>query len=220
MSGQIGSIDRKLLSAGGLAGLLFCGVAIHGILTRPGFDLQRHAVSNLTLGEGGWTMVAAFIGSGLLVLLCAIGLGRILGEGRGRRALPILVGLYGVGLVTAGAFPPPACCGFPAGTPQDLQPVMTQSAIYHSVGFMVAFTSLIIACFVAAARLSGTWSRLSLVAGIAMPILVGLGMGGVVAPGIAFFAAAIIGWGWLGSIVVPLAETATRPVGAPATSIP
>jgi len=219
MSREISATDQKLLSAGGLAGLLFCGVAIHGILTRPAFDLQRHAVSNLSLGEQGWTMVTAFIGSGALVLLCAVGLAHILTEGRGRRALPILVGIYGLGLIIAGIFPPPVCCGFPAGTPEDLQPVMTTSAILHSVGFMVAFSSLIIAAFVAAARLKGGWSTLSLAAGLAMPLLVGLGMGGVVAPGIAFFAAAIIGWAWLGSIVLPLADGSAHGLGDAAPSL-
>lgn len=210
--------DRMLLSAGGVAGILFCGVATYGILTRPGFDLQRHAVSNLSLGEGGWTMVAAFIGSGLLTLLCAFGMSRVLAEGRGRRALPILIGLYGLGLVLAGIFPPPACCGFPAGTPDDQLPVMTPGAIVHSIAFMIAFSSLIIACFVAARRLSGRWSTLSVAAGIAMPLLVGLGMANVIAPGIAFFAAAIIGWAWLAALIMQHADAASAPFEAATTA--
>ncbi len=205
MSCEISPADRRLLSAGGFAGLFFCGVATFGILTRPGFDLQRHAVSNLSLGEGGWTMVAAFIASGALTLLCAIGLSHVLKDGRGHRALPVLVGLYGLGLVIAGIFPAPACCGFPAGIPEDQLPVMTPSAIIHSIGFMVAFSSLIIACFIAALRLSGGWSLLSLLAGILMPLLVALGMSNAIAPGIAFFIAAIIGWAWLAAVVMHLA---------------
>jgi hypothetical protein len=205
MACEISPADRRLLSTGGFAGIIFCGVATYGILTRPAFDLQRHAVSNLSLGEGGWTMVAAFIVSGVLTLLCALGLSRILDEGRGRRALPILIGLYGLGLIVAGIFPAPACCGFPAGTPQDQLPVMTPSAIVHSVGFMVAFSSLIIACFIAALRLSGGASLLSLLAGTLMPLLVGLGMANTVAPGVAFFIAAIIGWIWLAVLVMQLA---------------
>jgi hypothetical protein len=204
--------DRRLLSAGGFAGILFCGVATYGIATRPGFDLQRHAVSSLSLGEGGWTMVAAFVGSGLLVLLCALGLSRVVKDGRGRRALPILVGLYGLGLVLAGIFPAPACCGFPAGTPDDQLPVMTPTAIIHSLAFMIAFTSLTIACFVAARRLSGGASIFSLLAGISMPLLVGLGMSNAVAPGVAFFIAAIIGWVWLAVLVMTVGgEPAPEP---------
>ncbi len=199
---EISPADRRLLSAGGFAGIIFCGVAIYGIVTRPGFDLQRHAVSSLSLGEGGWTMVAAFIASGVLTLLCALGLSHVLKEGRGRRALPILVGLYGLGLVIAGIFPAPACCGFPAGTPQDQLPVMTPTAIVHSLAFMLAFSSLIAACFVAALRLTGGSSLLSLLAGIFMPLLVALGMANAIAPGIAFFIAAIIGWVWLVILVM------------------
>jgi len=211
MACEISPADRKLMSAGGLAGLIFCGVATYGILTRPGFDLQRHAVSNLSLGDGGWAMVAAFIMSGVLTMLCALGLSHVLKEGRGHRALPILVGLYGIGLLVAGLFPPPACCGFPEGTPHDLQPVMTPSAIAHGIGFMVAFGSLIIACLVAAFRLTGTSSLISLLAGILMPLLVALGMTNAIAPGVAFFIAAIIGWVWLTITVMMLAGQAVAP---------
>jgi hypothetical protein len=210
MTCEISPTDQRLLSSGGLAGILFCGVAGYGILTRSGFDLQRHAISNLSLGEGGWMMVAAFIGSGLLTLLCALGLSRVLTAGPGRRALPILIGIYGIGLVIAGMFPPPACCGFPAGTPDDQIPVMTTGAIIHSMGFMIAFTSLIIACFVAAGRLSGNASFLSLASGVSMPILVGVGMANVVAPGVAFLVAAIIGWVWLSA----MSMTLPQPLGA------
>jgi hypothetical protein len=210
MACELKPADQRLLIAGQLAGVLFCGVAVYGILTRPGFDLQRHAVSNLSLGEGGWTMVAAFILSGIMTLLCAVGLSRILTDGRGRRALPILIGLYGLGLVLAGIFPAPACCGFPAGTPDDQLPVMTSTAIVHSIAFMVAFGSLIAACFVAALRFSGGSSLPSLLAGIAMPLLVALGMSGAIAPGVAFFAAAIIGWLWLAIVVMQLAGQSAR----------
>ncbi|WP_294124256.1 DUF998 domain-containing protein [Sphingomonas sp.] len=202
---EISPADRGLLTAGQLAGVLFLGVATYGIMTRPGFDLQRQAVSNLTLGEGGWTMTAAFILSGLMTILCAIGLSRIIAEGRGRRALPVLIGLYGLGLVVAGIFPPPACCGFPAGTPDDQLPLMTPGAIIHSMAFMVAFGSLIAACFVAARRFSGGSSLPSLLAGIFMPLLVALGMTGAMAPGVAFLIAAIIGWVWLAIVVMQLA---------------
>lgn len=218
MACEISPTDQRLLSSGGLAGILFCGVAGYGILTRPGFDLQRHAVSNLSLGEGGWMMVAAFIGSGLLTLLCALGISRVVTEGRGRRALPILIGLYGVGLIIAGIFPPPACCGFPAGTPENQLPVMTPSAIIHGIGFMVAFTSLIIACFVAASRLSGSASFMSLASGILMPLLVGLGMANVVAPGVAFLVAAIIGWVWLAAMSMVLPQPLAGPLAAAAAS--
>ena len=217
MACEISAADRRLLTAGQLAGVLFCGVATYGIMTRPGFDLQRHAISVLSLGEGGWLMVAAFIVSGVLTLACAIGLSHIIKEGRGRHAIPILIGLYGLGLVLAGIFPAPAAYGFPAGTPEDQLPVMTPTAILHSVAFMVAFGSLIVACFVATARFSAASALPSLAAGILMPLLVGLGMSNVIAPGIGFFAAAIIGWVWLAIVLMQLAGQSVQiPELAPA----
>jgi hypothetical protein len=82
---------------------------------------------------------------------------------------------------------------------------MTPTAIAHSIGFMVAFSSLIVACFVAALRLSGPSALPSLLAGIFMPLLVALGMTNAIAPGVAFFIAAIIGWAWLAVLVMQLA---------------
>lgn len=203
--------DQLTLSASGVAGLLFVGVSTFEGLTRPGFDLRRHAVSALSLGERGWVMVATFIASGLLTLLTAAALRKLLADGPGRRWLPILVGLYGVGLVLAGIFKAPAGMGFPPGTPDDQMPVMTAAAIVHSMAFMLAFTSLTIACFVAARRLSGVGRTMSLFAGIAMPLLIVLGMAARVPPGIAFFIAAILGWAWLAAVVMALAGAAEQP---------
>lgn len=203
--------DRMLLTAGGLAALLFCGVSTYEAMTRPGFDLGRHAISMLSLGERGWVMATTFVLSGLLVMLCAIGLRRTMAGGRAGTWGPILVGLYGVGLVLAGIFPAPSGLGFPPGTPDDQLPVMTTSAIVHSMGFMLAFSSLTAACFIFARRLSAGSSKFSLAAGIAMPLLVVLGMANVIAPGIAFYIAAIVGWAWLALVAFRVAD-----VGSPA----
>ena len=220
MTREFSTTDQKLLASGRLAGILFLGVSFYGILTRTGFDLQRHAISNLSLGDGGWMMVAAFIGSGILTLFCALGISRAVTEGRGRLALPILIGLYGIGLIMAGIFPAPAGHGFPPGTPEDQLPVMTTSATIHGIAFMVAFNSLIIACFVAAIRLSGSAALLSLVSGISMPLLVGIGMANVVAPGVAFLVATIVGWVWLAVMTMALPRPLTRGSAAMAASQP
>lgn len=206
--------DRMLLTSGGLAALLFCGVSTYEAFTRPGFDLQRHAISMLSLGDRGWVMATTFILSGLLVILCAIGLRRVSGGRWG----PILVGLYGIGLVLAGIFPAPAGMGFPPGTPDDQLPVMTPSAIVHSIAFMLAFGSLTVACFVIARRLPGIWPKLSQSAGTVMPLLVVLGMANVIAPGIAFYIAAIVGWAWLTAVVLLLADASSATAAAPAPS--
>ena len=43
---------------------------------REGFDLTRHPLSLLALGEGGWVQVATFVVSGAMVLAASAGLAR------------------------------------------------------------------------------------------------------------------------------------------------
>ncbi|MCA0210445.1 MAG: DUF998 domain-containing protein [Proteobacteria bacterium] len=192
----------RLLAAGVAAGILFFAVTFVEIFARPGFDIARHAISVLSLGPRGWVMKAVFIVSGLLVLACALGLRRA----AGRIAGPVLVALYGAGLVLAGLFDAPPGLGFPPGTAADQQPVMTTEAIVHSIAFMLAFGSLIIACFVFAFAMWRGASRgaavLSALAGLAMPMLIQLGMAGTIATGVAFYLAAMLAWIWLGWIAL------------------
>lgn len=205
---DIQALDRPLLLAGIAAGLLFFVVPTIEVYRRPGFDLARHAISMLSLGDGGWIMKTVFIASGLLTLACAAGIQMRMTPGWAAHAATLLVGLYGLGLVIAGVFDAPAGLGFPAGTPDDQQPVMTTGATLHGVGFMVAFTGLILACFVFAwyflqAGQSG-WGGACILAGIAMPALVALGIAAKIAPGIAFYWAAVLGWLWLGITILRL----------------
>lgn len=185
---------QSLLMAGICAAGIFFLVATVESLARPGFNLAKHAVSMLSLGDRGWVMIATFIVSGVLTMLFSAGVWRAMGT----VAAPLLLGLYGLGLVMAGVFPAPAALGFPPGTPEDLQPVMNTSAVLHSMAFMLAFGALIVACFVLAANF---WSMGSMPlavfcasAGVAMPVLVALGMSSIVATGVAFYVSAMVGW--------------------------
>jgi hypothetical protein len=87
---------------------------------------------------------------------------------------------------------------------------MTSGAILHSVAFMVAFSSLIASCFVFALYFlhaqQTIWAVISLVAGIALPTLIGLGISMTMAPGIAFYWAAMRGWLWLGATLLMMAS--------------
>ncbi len=203
------STDRLLLLAAAAAGLIFFVVPTIEVFRRPGFSLQRHAISMLSLGDGGWIMKAVFIASGILVLACALGASRALSGGL---AAPLLIAGYGIGLVLAGLFDAPAGLGFPPGTPDDQQPVMTTGATLHSVGFMVAYAALIAACFVLAFHFmragDGPMAVFSAAVGILLPATIVLGVRMVIAPGIAFYWAAMLGWAWLAIAVLHLpAET-------------
>lgn len=190
--------DRLLLLAGVAAGLLFFVVPTIEMFRRPGFSMQRHAISMLSLGDGGWIMKAVFLASGILVLLCALGLYRAMA---GSLAAPLLVAGYGLGLVLAGLFDAPPGLGFPPGTPEDQQPVMTTAATLHSIGFMLAYAALIGACFVFAFHFmragAVAMAVFSAAVGIALPATIALGVRMVIPPGIAFYWAAMLGWAWL-----------------------
>jgi|SRR5947209_1344960 len=71
-----------LLAGGVVAGPLFMGVSLVQAFTRPGFDLRRHAISMLSLGDMGWIQTSNFVATGLLVLALAAGVRRALHPGR------------------------------------------------------------------------------------------------------------------------------------------
>jgi hypothetical protein len=74
---------RALLACGVVAGPLFLVVALLQALTRDGFDLGRHPLSLLSLGELGWIQIANFVVAGLLSVASAVGMRRVLHPGRG-----------------------------------------------------------------------------------------------------------------------------------------
>lgn len=204
-------MGRWLLFAGVAAGLLFFIVPTIEIFRRPAFDIGRHAISMLSLGEGGWKMKAVFIVSGLLTFACAAGMFIALGRNWAGYATLLLIGAYGVGLVLAGLYDAPAGLGFPAGTPLDRQPDMTtRAAILHSVAFMLAYAGLILACFVLGTHFLLTEQLVpgvaSIIAGLVLPAIIGIGMAGVVPPGIAFYWGGMLGWLWLGATALHLAK--------------
>jgi hypothetical membrane protein len=106
-------VTRGLLVCGVASGPLFVGVSLIQALTRPGFDLTRHPISLLSLGDLGWIQIANFVLSGLLAIAYAVGMRRVLHQGRGGTWGPLLIGAYGAGLIAAGIFPPDPGFGFP-----------------------------------------------------------------------------------------------------------
>jgi hypothetical membrane protein len=204
------SRTTALLAGGVIAGPLFTGLAVIQIVTRDGFDLRRHAISMLSLGEQGWVQITSFVVSGLLVAACAVGMRRVLHSGPGATWGPLLVGLYGVGLIAAGVFTTDPAMGFPRGAPGGLPSAMSWHAILHSVAFLVAFTSLIAASFVFVRRFAHgewRWAAYCAATGTAVPALIGVGMTSPDRAGIAFFVAALIGWGWLAAVTARLQST-------------
>jgi hypothetical membrane protein len=165
-----GNATNALLACGVLAGPVFLAVAGIQVATREGFDLGRHPLSLLSLGELGWIQITNFIVSGLLVLAFSVGMWRALHPGRAGTWGPVLVGVFGLGLVVGGIFVTDPDLGYPPGVPTPAE--QTWHATVHDIGPGVAFDALIIACLVLMRRFislkQGAWATYSAATAVAV----------------------------------------------------
>ncbi|GAA4574941.1 hypothetical protein GCM10023176_43180 [Micromonospora coerulea] len=172
----LSAATRTLLVCGALAGPVFVGTVAAQVLTRDGFDLRRHPISLLTLGAQGWIQVAAFIVAGLLSLAYAVGLRRVLRAGPAGTWAPLLVGVFGLGLVLGGMFRPDPALGFPPGAPAGNADPMSWHGTLHAVAAPLAFSALVLACFVVVRRAvvlgQPGWAAYSATTGVLALVLV------------------------------------------------
>lgn len=163
---------RALLAAGAVAAPLWAFVSLAQAALREPFDLTRHPLSMLALGDLGWLQITNFIVAGLLFIAGSYGL---------RRAhpgvwAPRLVRVVGVGMIASGVLVMDPGAGFPAGF--DATPT-TMS--WHSIGHMAAgtttFVSLSIACFVLGRHFARAGQRAGAIVSrvVAAGVLVGNG---------------------------------------------
>jgi hypothetical membrane protein len=159
---------RALLACGAVAGPFFIAVVLIQDYTRVGYDPRVQGLSQLTLGDLGIIQRANFILAGLLNLCYAFGLWKTLHPGRGGTWGPLLIGAYGLGLVTVGVFTPDPANGFPPGASTPPQP--SPHAMVHALGGLVVFLTLAAALFVLARlfreRHQRWWAAYCLVSGI------------------------------------------------------
>jgi hypothetical protein len=141
-----------LLLAGALAGPVFFASAGAQMLTLDGFDITRHPISQLATGSLGWIQITTFVLAGLGSLALAVGIRRTVTAGTGRRVLPILVGIFGLGLIAAGVFTMDPENGFPAGTPDGPAAGMSWHSMAHAAAATVAYTALAVAAVVLTVR--------------------------------------------------------------------
>ncbi|MEI4741895.1 DUF998 domain-containing protein [Rhodococcus erythropolis] len=143
---------RSLLLAGAFAGPLFYLSAIVQMLTRPGFDLHIHPLSQLSTGDQGWIQILTFVLVGLGLICLSIGHRGVATSGLGRAAIPVLVAISGVGFIAAGVFPQDPANGFPLGVADGPVAEPTWHALVHMVAAIVAFTALAVAAIIALVR--------------------------------------------------------------------
>jgi Protein of unknown function (DUF998) len=199
-------VTRALLACGVVAGLLFVVVAALQVLSRDGFDLARHPLSLLSLGELGWIQITNFVVTGLLAVAFAVGLRRVLHPGRGGTWGPLLLGLFGVGLIAGGVFVADPALGFPPGAPAGIPDRLSWHAILHAIAPPLAFLSLVVACFVLVRRFAVLgqrgWAAYSAATGVACLALTAWpGQNGL---SVRLAVALAIGWAWVSVLAARL----------------
>jgi hypothetical membrane protein len=164
----------RLLGYGVVAGPLFLAVLMIQAFTRDGFDLSRHPISLLSLGDLGWIQIANFVVAGALFVACAIGMRRVLRPGRSGTWAPRLVGALGIGLIVAGVFTTDQGAGFPPGAPAGAPEQISWHGMLHEVGFGLAFLGMTVGCLVFARRFAALKRRgwVGACVGIAAAVLV------------------------------------------------
>lgn len=138
----------KLLASGIAAGPLFLTVSLTQAFTRQGFDLSRHPLSLLSLGDFGWIQIANFVTAGALNLACAAGMRRALRGRPGGTWGPAFVAAYAAGLIMAGVFVTDPGAGFPPGAPLGAPERMSWHSVLHEIGFLVSLVSWTVACLI------------------------------------------------------------------------
>ncbi len=204
------AITRSLLGWGILAGPFYLLLGLAEALTRDGFDLSRHPLSVLMLGDWGWVQRLNLLLSALMTLAAAVGLMRAMGK----RVAGVLVGAYAVCLALSGVFAPDPMAGFPPGAPMGQ---VSLGGLLHMAFGAAGFCLLVAACFNAASwyshRGETAFSTLSRIAG--GTVIVGFIAGAVLstrAVGIAaLWAAVVVGWAWLAAFSARLYRSVPKP---------
>ena len=224
---------RILKKRGSSESLLLCGVIgpplfivmflIEGA-TRPGYSAWQTHVSYLALSNQGWEQIANFLVCGLLCIAFAFGLRRIWRTGRASLWGPLLVGLFGLGLVIAGVCVADPGGGYPPGAPINGNPQTWHGWVHGIDGGLLFNMVLPAACFVLARRFAAepqdrrwatySWMTGALILVISLASTIGLPIaenaGFPVVDGLIQRIVIFIGWAFLSLVALHLWREARK----------
>jgi len=200
-----------LLGCGVVGPLLFIVVFLIEGATRPGYIAWQTDVSYLALSNQGWEQIANFLVCGSLCIAFAVGLRQIWPSGRASVWGPLLIGLFGLGLLIAGVFVADPGGGYPPGAPINGSPQTLHGWVHGLNGAVLFNVVLPAACFVLSRRFAADpqnrrWATYSWVTGalillisvvstIALPFAEKAGF--PVVDGLIQRVLIIMGWGWV-----------------------
>jgi xanthine/uracil permease len=138
---------------------------LEGAFRGGGYSVLRDPVSSLALGARGWQQIANFILCGLLVLLFSVGLRRSLRFGPGAFIVPLLVAVWGVGLLGAGIF-----VTDPLGGPVTWHGRLHDLA-FSLPGFAALTLAMLTSAVVFARRRSPRFALYSALSGVAFAVI-------------------------------------------------
>jgi len=201
-------LTKLMLTGGIIGGPIYIIIGLAQILTREGFDMTRHPLSLMSLGDLGWIQITNFIVTGFLVLLAAIALHRLAQADKRWRRGAFLIGLYAVCIIGGGIFVTDPALGFPPGTPDVYPKTFSWHGLLHFIAGQIAFLSLIAASFVYGKyfavnqmRKWATFSRLT--GGIFLAAIIALmATAGMAWASIFLYIAVALGWVWLSALLI------------------
>lgn len=210
---------KWLLACGVIGPLLFVLVFLVEGATRPGYSAWRNFVSQLSLSDQGWEQIVNFLICGVLCLGFAIGLRRVLRSGKGATGGPILLGIFGLSLISSGIFLTGPGFGYPPGAPAHTQE--SAHTVIHALSGVVVFASLSAACFVLARRFAGNlawrgWTLYSIATGLVVPVFFVASVSPSTPAGFFQRIAIIAGWGWIALLAWRLLRSSRVAVAAEA----
>ena len=198
-------VTKSLLTCGIIAGPLYIILGLIQMVIRPGFDITRHSLSLLANGDLGWIQILNFLVTGMLLVPGAVGVKGALQSGPGSKWAPLMLGLYGLGLMGAGIFSADPALGFPPGTPLENNPVSWHGLLHFVVG-TIGFIGFIAACFIFARRFKSLqkpgWAWYSLITGILfLASFVGIASGSKGPFSMIFALAVVLGFTWISALL-------------------
>lgn len=218
-------VTTKVLLVGGIvAGPLYLGIGVAQALTRDAFDLTRHSWSLLANGDYGWIQILNFVVSGALVVGAAAGVRRVLKGTRGGTWGPVMLGLFGLGLIASGVFVADPMNGFPPGTPAGPPVEPTVSGLLHILVGSIGFAGFIGACFTFARRSFTSqrrgWNAYSNATGIIfLTAFLGVGAGSnaegpvLQSVTVGFTVAVVLCWLWIALLMATVLTRSRRDGG-------